>query len=323
MTELTQRGRSRILPDAPSRIVRTPLDAPAAPPLIPGDGSTGEYRPEPLEDAVPRVRGTGLAGMPGAPLMNRHDHIVAVRHGQIASLHSWELVTAVDGPGTRLTFFLAGCPLRCLYCHNPDTLRMRDGHPILLSDAIDQVMRYKTVFDATGGGLTISGGEPLMQPAFVRNLLSAVHQRGVHTTIDTSGFLGASLTDEDLEFVDLVLLDIKSGNPETYKRVTGRDLAPTIAFGDRLEAAGVKKWIRYVLVPGLTDDPENIASAADIAARWKSSVERVEVLPFHKMGEDKWEELNMHYELGNTPTPEKHEVEAARDIFRSRGLTVF
>lgn len=337
MTDMTGRGRTRIIPDAPSRTIRTPVESdPAdraldsvepgqssARPLIPGDGTTGEYRPEPLEDAVPRMRGTGLAGMPGAPLMNRHDHIIAVRQGQIASLHSWELVTAVDGPGTRLTFFLAGCPLRCLYCHNPDTLRMRDGHPILLSDAVDRVLRYKTVFQATDGGLTISGGEPLMQPAFVRNLLEAVHRRGIHTAIDTSGFLGAALSDDDLEFVDLVLLDIKSGDPQTYQRVTGRSLEPTTTFGDRLHAAGVKKWIRFVLVPGLTDNPSNIASAADIAARWKSTVERVEVLPFHKMGEDKWEELNMHYELDDTPTPEKHEVEAAREIFRSRGLTVF
>ena len=288
-----------------------------------GDGTTGEYKPEPLEDAVPRIRGTGLAGVPDAPLMTHHEHQVAVRSGQLASVHSWELVTAVDGPGTRMTLFLAGCPLRCLYCHNPDTLKMRDGHPILLADAIDRVMRYKPVFDASHGGLTISGGEPMMQPMFVKNLLQAVHDRGVHTAIDTSGFLGASFTDDDLDALDLVLLDIKSGNPETYKRVTGRDLAPTIAFGDRLHAKGVKKWIRFVLVPGLTDDADNIEAAAKIAQRWEGTVERIEVLPFHKMGEDKWEELNMHYELSNTPAPSKEATEAARDIFRSYGFTVY
>lgn len=292
-------------------------------PMVAGDGTTGEYRPEPLEDAVPRMRGTGLAGVPDAPLMSRHEHLISVRRGELASVHSWELVTAVDGPGTRMTLFMAGCPLRCLYCHNPDTLKMRDGHPVLLADAIDRVMRYYPVFKATGGGLTISGGEPLMQPMFVRNLLREVHLRGVHTAIDTSGFLGAALLDEDLANIDLVLLDIKSGIPEVYERVTGRQLAPTIEFGNRLHSAGVKKWIRFVLVPGLTDAPENIAAAADIAARWSSTVERVEVLPFHKMGEDKWEELNMHYELSDTPTPTKEQTEAARDIFRSRGLTVF
>lgn len=288
-----------------------------------GDGTTGEYKPEPLEEGVPRMRGTGLAGMENAPLMSRHEHLVAVRTGQLASVHSWELVTAVDGPGTRMTMFLAGCPLRCLYCHNPDTLKMRDGHPIMLADAIDRVMRYKTIFKVSGGGLTISGGEPLMQPVFVRNLLREVHSRGIHTAIDTSGFLGASLADDDLENLDLVLLDIKSGDPETYQRVTGCTLEPTIKFGDRLDAHGVKKWIRFVLVPGLTDDPDNIAKAAQIAARWKDTVERVEVLPFHKMGEDKWAELNMRYELTDTPTPTKEEAEAARDIFRSYGLTVY
>lgn len=292
-------------------------------PLVVADGTTGEYRPEPLEDTVPRIRGTGLAGVPDAPLMNHHDHLVAVRSGQLASVHSWELVTAVDGPGTRMTVFLAGCPLRCLYCHNPDTLKMREGHPVLLSDAIDRVMRYQAVFKASGGGLTISGGEPLMQPAFVRNLLRAVHLRGVHTAIDTSGFLGAALLDEDLENLDLVLLDIKSGDPQTYERTTGRALAPTLAFGDRLHAAGVKKWIRFVLVPGLTDDPRNIAAAADIAASWASTVERVEVLPFHKMGEDKWAQLKMDYQLTDTPAPTSAQTQAARDIFRSRGLTVY
>lgn len=292
-------------------------------PVLAGDGTTGEYKPEPLEDAVPRIRGTGLAGIEPAPLMSRHEHLVAVRTGQIASVHSWELVTAVDGPGTRMTMFLAGCPLRCLYCHNPDTLKMREGHPIMLADAIDQVMRYETIFKVSGGGLTISGGEPLMQPQFVKNMLHEVHSRGIHTAIDTSGFLGHALGDEDLEDLDLVLLDIKSGDPGTYEKVTGRQLEPTIAFGDRLHNAGVEKWIRFVLVPGLTDDPANIEKAAKIAARWKDTIGRVEVLPFHKMGEDKWAELNMHYQLTDTPTPTKEEAEAARDIFRSYGLTVY
>lgn len=326
MTELDREIAAGCAPkqEAPGGDFAITAAAGAVPlPMVVGDGTTGEYRPQPLEDAVPRIRGTGLAGVPNAPLMSRHEHLVAVRTGELASVHSWELVTAVDGPGTRMTLFMAGCPLRCLYCHNPDTMKMREGHPILLADAIDRVMRYQPVFKATNGGLTISGGEPLMQPMFVRNLLRGVHERGIHTAIDTSGFLGASLLDEDLEHVDLVLLDIKSGLPEIYERVTGRPLAPTIAFGDRLNRAGVKKWIRFVLVPGLTDDPTNIAAAADIAARWASTVERVEVLPFHKMGEDKWEELNMHYELTNTPTPTNEETEAARDIFRSRGLEVF
>ena len=237
-------------------------------------------------------------------------------------LHRIIAFSNVEGQGNRTSIFLQGCKLNCLYCHNPDTLAMREGHPTLLSDMIDRVMRYKPVFDATGGGLTISGGEPMMQPMFVRNLLRETKARGIHNTIDTSGFLGRNMPDEELGNLDLVLLDVKSGDPDTYKRVTGQILAPTLKFGRRLADHGVKMWIRYVLVPNLTDDPDNVAKAADIVADWES-VERVEVLPFHKMGEDKWAQLNMHYELSDTPSPSKEQTEAARDIFRSRGLQVF
>ena len=181
-------------------------------------------------------------------------------------MHSWELVTAVDGPGTRLTVFLAGCPLRCLYCHNPDTWEMRRGEPVTADELLGRVARYRGVFAATGGGLTLSGGEPLMQPAFVRRVLHGAHAMGVHTALDTSGFLGAQCTDAMLDDVDLVLLDVKSGDPDTYRRVTGRDLAPTLEFGRRLAASGTEIWVRYVLVPGLTDDPANVAAAADHVA---------------------------------------------------------
>lgn len=121
------------------------------------EGSTGEYRPEPLEIEVPRLQGAGLAGVTDAPQMNRQEHLMAVRAGDIGSVHSWELVTAVDGPGTRLTVFLAGCPLRCVYCHNPDTLKMRDGTAVRESDLVEKIARYKAVFDATGGGSHLLG----------------------------------------------------------------------------------------------------------------------------------------------------------------------
>ena len=154
------------------------------------------------------------------------------------SVHSWELVTAVDGPGTRLTVFLAGCPLQCLYCHNPDTMQMRRGTDVTADEILARVARYRTVFAATGGGLTISGGEPLMQPAFVARLLRGAKAMGVHTTVDTSGFLGSQCTDAMLADIDLVLLDIKSGLPDTYRRVTGRALQPTLDFGRRLRESG-------------------------------------------------------------------------------------
>ncbi|WP_431603551.1 pyruvate formate-lyase-activating protein [Bowdeniella massiliensis] len=290
---------------------------------IAGDGVTGEIRLEPAGDDVPRLRGSaGLAGIDAAEAMSRSEHFAAVRAGEIGSLHSWELVTAVDGPGTRLTVFLAGCPLRCLYCHNPDTLKMRDGEAVRADDLLQRIARYRPVFDATLGGVTFSGGEPLMQPAFLARMLAGCKALGVHTAIDTSGFLGANASDEMLDNLDLVLLDFKSGIPETYRSVTGRDLAPTIAFGTRLNELAIPMWIRFVLVPGLTDDPNNIQRVADTVATW-GAVHRVEVLPFHQMGRDKWASLGLDYQLGDVEPPSAEETAAARDVFAARGLTVY
>ncbi|WP_241985835.1 MULTISPECIES: pyruvate formate-lyase-activating protein [Cryobacterium] len=251
-----------------------------------------------------------------------HLEMEAIHNGTVASVHSWELVTAVDGPGTRLTLFLSGCLLRCQYCHNPDTWKMKDGLLTTLDDLVARVKRYKGVFDSTGGGLTISGGEPLMQPAFVTRLFEECHKLGVHTTLDTSGFLGKSASDKLLDNLDLVLLDVKSGLPETYKEVTGRDLAPTIAFGDRLSERNIPVWARFVLVPGLTDAVDNVDAVAEIVSRWPN-VERVEVLPFHQMGEDKWDRLNIPYPLHGSNPPDEALLERVRGQFEARGLTVF
>lgn len=275
----------------------------------------------------PRIRGHAQGLGLGIPTFGKDDPrgamLQARRTGDAGLVHSWELVTAVDGPGTRMTMFLSGCPLRCVYCHNPDTMGMKEGTIQTVDQIVKKVLRYKAVFRASGGGLTVSGGEPLFQIQFTRRVLKAVHAAGIHTAIDTSGYLGARLTDEDLENIDLVLLDVKSGIPETYKKVTGRELAPTLAFGDRLTALGKRVWVRFVLVPGFTDDPVNVAKVADIVARWKTSVDRVEVLPFHNMAEDKWEKLGMEYLLKGVHPPKPEKVEEVRNVFRSRGLTVF
>lgn len=174
---------------------------------------------------------------------------------------------------------------------------------------------------ATKGGLTVSGGEPLMQPAFVARLLRGAKELGLHTAIDTSGFLGAHCTDEMLEDIDLVLLDIKSGIPETYRKVTGRELEPTLEFGRRVAGSGTEIWVRFVLVPGLTDDEANVEAVARAAASL-STVSRVEVLPFHQMGQDKWAALGLDYELEGVPAPTPEQVERVREQFRSHGLTV-
>lgn len=265
------------------------------------------------------VPGASNAADPGAAA---RDRLAARRSGHIASVHSWELVTSVDGPGTRMTLFLAGCPLRCQYCHNPDTWRQRDGELTAIDDIVARLRRYLPVFRATGGGLTISGGEPLQQAAFVTRLARAAAEMGVHVALDTSGNLGRAASDGLLDDLSLVLLDVKSGLPATYRAVTGRELQPTIEFGDRLAERGVPAWIRFVLVPGLTDAPENVDAVAGIVARWPN-VQRVEVLPFHQMGTSKWERRGIAYPLAGRATPDEALLARVRAQFAARGLTVY
>lgn len=269
-----------------------------------------------------RRQGAGIEGMEELDL-ERPDRLQAVREGEVASIHSWELVTAVDGPGTRLTIFFSGCPLRCLYCHNPDTFEAKNGQDVSLDEIVGKIKRYRRIFKASGGGITLSGGEVLQQPAFARRVLEAAKEMGVHTAIDTSGFLGRNASDKLLESVDLVLLDVKSGDPETYKKTTGRELQPTIDFGDRLSEKGIEVWARFVLVPELTDDYDNVEKVADIVSRWQNNVSRVEVLPFHQMGTDKWDSLGIPYQLRDTRPPEKELVDRVREQFRARGFQVY
>jgi pyruvate formate lyase activating enzyme len=226
----------------------------------------------------------------------------------------------LDGPGVRFVAFLAGCPLRCLYCHNPDTACLTDS-PLRDADDLLAEIRAQLPFLRRGGGVTISGGEPLVQPEFVKTLLRGAKSLGLHTAIDTTGYLGRRVDDEHLALTDLWLLDVKSFVPETYRAVTGVDLAPTLEFARRLAAAGKKMWLRFVVVPGLTDAPDNIDGVARFAASLGSAVERVEVLPFHKLGEYKWAQLGRPYALGSTPAATPAQAEAARARFRAHGLT--
>lgn len=268
-----------------------------------------------------RIQGAGTAGLAELSDLEHADRLRRMRAGTLGSVHSWELVTAVDGPGTRMTVFLSGCPLRCVYCHNPDTMEMRNGEPVEADELLRRIGRYRKVFRATGGGLTLSGGEVLMQPAFTARILHGAKQMGIHTALDTSGFLGRAANDAMLDDVDLVLLDIKSGDPDTYMALTGRQLQPTIDFGDRLNAKCIQIWIRFVLVPGWTDDPANMRKAAQIARRWPA-VSRFEVLPFHQMGRDKWHTLGLEYRLEDVEPPSLEAVDDARALFREYELPV-
>ncbi|WP_199509849.1 pyruvate formate-lyase-activating protein [Nucisporomicrobium flavum] len=240
-----------------------------------------------------------------------------------AAVHSFDISTGVDGPGTRFVAFLAGCPLRCQYCHSPDTWYRRSGTPTTVDDLVTEIRRYERFIKVAGGGVTISGGEPLQQPAFVREVFTACKEMGLHTALDTSGFLGDRADDALLAVTDLVLLDIKSGDPRTYRTVTktGR-LEPTIRFAHRLGDLGKPIWLRFVLVPGLTDDPANVAAVADIAAG-VPTIERVEVLPFHRLGQSKYAQLGVPFPLADTEPPDEALIERVRTQFRERGLTVY
>ena len=228
-------------------------------------------------------------------------------------VHSVETGGAVDGPGLRFVVFLSGCALRCLYCHNPDTWHMPDGKKTGVASLLNEIAGYSDFLQRSGGGVTATGGEPLAQPEFVTALFQGCKALGLHTALDTSGFLGANATDALLDATDLVLLDIKSFDPETYKHLTGGSLAPTLRFAERLAAMGKPTWLRYVLVPGLTDNLASIEALAEYAH--KLGMEKVEVLPFHKMGESKWEALNLPYTLKNTPPPSPELVRKVKGIF--------
>ena len=246
----------------------------------------------------------------------------ALATGDMGFLHSFTTGATVDGPGVRIVAWTAGCMWRCRYCHNPDTWTMSNGMPVTIATAVEELRKYRHGLRVMSGGLTLSGGEPLMQDRFATKLFSAAKGMGVHTALDTNGFYGERLSDADLDQIDLVLLDIKAWNPQRHKQLTGMDNGPTLAFARRLAARRRPVWLRYVLVPGLTDDLDDIANVARFAAL-QGNVERVDVLPFHQMGKYKWAKLNMTYTLADTPTPDNALVERVVAIFRGEGLTAW
>jgi pyruvate formate lyase activating enzyme len=237
-------------------------------------------------------------------------------------IHSWDLSTGVDGPGTRFVLFVNGCPLRCLYCANPDTWHMRDGREATVDEVMAEIEKYRGFITTAGGGVTITGGEPLLQPAFTASVLRRCKEAGLHTAVDTSGFLGARATDELLADTDLVLLDIKAFQIATYRKLTGGELAPTLSFATRLDRLGIPVWIRYVLVPGWTDDPAAVDGLARFVAGL-GNVDRVDVLPFHKLGASKYEALDIPFPLRDNPVPEPALTERVREQFRERGLVTY
>jgi pyruvate formate lyase activating enzyme len=247
---------------------------------------------------------------------------VAAEDDLIGYVHSYEVGSTVDGPGLRFVAFVSGCLLRCQYCHNPDTWHKRNGHPVAVSRAMHVIGKYAEALKIAKGGITISGGEPMVQRSFVTAVFRRCKEMGLHTCMDTSGRMGERMTDRDLMDIDLHLLDIKSGDPEIYQRVTRQPLQPTLDYATRLSELGRPMWIRYVLVPGLTDGFDNIEKVAEFSAGLKS-VERVEILRFHQLGSGKWTKLGLEYSLAHCEAPSEELVERVRGQFRSRGMTVY
>jgi len=243
----------------------------------------------------------------------------ALATGDMGFLHSFTTGSTVDGPGVRVVAWTAGCMWRCLYCHNPDTWTMSNGMPVTVAKAAEELRKYRHGLKVMAGGFTLSGGEPLMQYRFAVKLFTAARGMGIHTTLDTNGYYGARLTDEELGLIDLVMLDLKTWDPERHRRLTGMDVTPTLEFAQRLAARKRPIWVRYVLVPGLTDDADDIARTAKFAAGL-GNVQRVDVLPFHQMGRYKWHKLGMTYSLEQTAAPSTDLIERTIAIFRSEGL---
>jgi pyruvate formate lyase activating enzyme len=237
-------------------------------------------------------------------------------------VHSWDLSTGVDGPGTRFVLFLSGCPLRCQYCQNPDTWHMRDGTRTTVDAVMDRIEHCAEFLRASGGGVTLSGGEPLLQHAFTAQVFHRCRELGLHTALDTSGFLGAAADDGLLADTNLVLLDIKSFHPGTYRKLTGQALAPTLEFASRLDRLGTPVWIRYVLVPGWTDREADVEALASFVATL-GTVERVDVLPFHKLGAAKYDALGIPFPLRDSPTPDAELIARVRGQFRAHSLRAY
>ncbi|WMJ87733.1 pyruvate formate-lyase-activating protein [Anaerocolumna sp. MB42-C2] len=239
----------------------------------------------------------------------------------IGRIHSLESCGTVDGPGIRFVVFMQGCPLRCQFCHNPDTWDTNKGIEYTPEQLMREIVKYKSYMGFSGGGVTFTGGEPLMQQGFILEMSKRCKAEGITVAIDTSGFIWNDDVKEILEYTDIVLLDIKNYNPIVYEEVTGVSLSPTLEFLDYLKEKKIKTWIRYVLVPGLTDNIESIRELSKHLSDYPN-VSKIELLGFHKMGEYKWKELGIEYKLSATKEPSEELMKEVKNIFELSGKLV-
>ena len=219
-------------------------------------------------------------------------------------IHSVESMGLVDGPGVRYVVFMQGCPLRCKYCHNPDTWNMGAGEEVEAEALIEKILRFRPYFESSGGGVTFSGGEPLMQPEFLKEMLRLCKEAGIHTAIDTAGGGVGDFT-EILELADLILLDIKHTKEDEYQKITGISMERYQNFVSQLKKNPVNLWLRAVLVPGINDTHDYIQDLWEVAKKLPR-VKKIEILPYHTLGVQKYEMLGIDYPLkGVSPMDKK------------------
>lgn len=229
-------------------------------------------------------------------------------------IHSLESFGTVDGPGIRFVTFMQGCPLRCRYCHNPDTWRADAPvkYELTPRQLLDEVSRYKSFI--AKGGVTLTGGEPLMQPDFCREFFRLCREAGIHTALDTAGSVYNEKTLSVLDFTDLVLLDIKALQPELCRAVCGSDGRNALRLLDELERRGIDVWIRHVVVPGLTDDDRLLDDLVGYLKPYRC-VRKIEWLPYHTMGVFKYKDLGLAYPLEGVPPLPAERIKAIRERY--------
>ncbi len=233
----------------------------------------------------------------------------------MGKIHSLETFGTVDGPGVRFVVFFQGCPMRCQYCHNPDTWKIEDGEEMSADEIIDRFERNRS-FHQTGG-ITATGGEPMLQFDFLTELFTKAKEKGIHTCLDTSGIMFPKKQIEQLMSVtDLVMLDIKHINDEEHQKLTGQSNSSILAFAKYLDSIGKPVWIRHVVVPGITFEEKELTELGRFL-KTLHNVEKLEVLPYHSMGKVKYDNLGMDYVLKDTPQLTKAEAKEAENIIRA------
>ena len=241
----------------------------------------------------------------------------------LGRVHSFESFGTVDGPGTRFIVFLQGCLFRCKYCHNRDTWGLNEGKLYSVTELVDEILPYTPFIDASGGGVTVTGGEPLLQRQYVCVLFKLLKQQGIHTCLDTNGYVNVKdygrEMDKLFERTDLVMLDLKQIDDRKHIILTEISNDKPIAFAKYLQKINQPTWIRHVVVPGYSDDLEDIKRLADFVAPMKN-VEKVELLPYHCLGVHKWDHYGEKYPLAGVEPPPAEKMEAIRQIFKDAGM---